>query len=82
VETAIFQGMDPYADAVEKLAQSEIANLPTQSQVAGLLEDDSPAILRDVLVQQIVVGTVLMERSIGALRRLAQAHYFLNQQNK
>jgi DNA-binding transcriptional MerR regulator len=79
VEAAIFQGLDPYAAAVEKLAQAEIANLPNQTQIAGLLKDDSPAVLRDVLVQQIVVGTVLMERSIGALRRLAQAHYFLNQ---
>jgi len=57
--------LDPYADAVEALAANEI----------GMLPDSIP---RDVLVEQVVLGTVLMENALGALRRLAQEHAFLD----
>ncbi len=60
--TSVFALLDPYADAVEPLAQAEIANTPT----------DLP---RDLLTERVVAGTVLMERALAALRRLAQEHY-------
>jgi hypothetical protein len=31
---------------------------------------------RDAVVEHLVVGTVLMERALGVLRRLAQEHAF------
>jgi len=62
VEQAL-DGLDPYADAIEALAASEIAALPVGAP-------------RDVVVERVVVGTVLMEQLLGVLRRLAQEHYF------
>ena len=56
-------GLDPYANAVDALAAAEIASLPIGAP-------------RDVLVESVVVGTVLMEQMLGVLRRLAQEHYF------
>ena len=56
-------GLDTYADAVDALAAWEIATVPV----------DAP---RDVVVERVVVGTVLMEQMLGVLRRLAQEHYF------
>jgi DNA-binding transcriptional MerR regulator len=55
--------LDPYADAVEQIAATEIAGLPA-------------VVPRDVLVERVVVGTVLMERALGVLRRLAQEHHY------
>jgi DNA-binding transcriptional MerR regulator len=55
--------LEPYADAVEGLAAMEIAGLPVQEG-------------RDAVVERVVVGTVLLERAMGALRRLAQEHAF------
>lgn len=54
--------LTPYADAVDALAAGEIAGAP----------DDMP---RDELVERVVTGTVLMERAVTALRRIAQEHY-------
>ncbi len=59
----VLDGLDPYADAIDQLAASEIASLPIGAP-------------RDVVVQSVVVGTVLMEQMLGVLRRLAQEHYF------
>ncbi|GAB3039144.1 MULTISPECIES: MerR family transcriptional regulator [Mycolicibacterium] len=59
---AVYSLLDPYADAVEPLAAAEIANTPA----------DLP---RDLLVERVVAGTILLERAIAALRRLAQEHH-------
>jgi DNA-binding transcriptional MerR regulator len=56
-------GLDTYADAIDALAAGEIATLPVGAP-------------RDVVVERVVVGTVLMEQMLGVLRRLAQEHYF------
>ncbi|MFN8631058.1 MAG: MerR family transcriptional regulator [Chloroflexota bacterium] len=53
----------PYADALEPLAAAEITGLPDGSD-------------RDAVVARVVAGTVLVERAIGALRRLAQEDQF------
>lgn len=63
-DAALLAGLDPYADAVEHLASSEVSDLP----------DD---VSRDNLVEQVVLGTVLSERVLGSLRRLAQESAFL-----
>ena len=55
--------LEPYADAVEGLAAMEIGTLPVDEG-------------RDAVVERVVVGTVLLERALGALRRLAQEHAF------
>ncbi|MEU4425828.1 MerR family transcriptional regulator [Actinoplanes sp. NPDC024001] len=55
--------LDPYADALEPLARSEVAGLP-------------PAVHRGELAERIVLGTVLMDQAISALRRLAQENAF------
>ncbi|AQT80865.1 hypothetical protein B1R94_18745 [Mycolicibacterium litorale] len=54
--------LDPYADAVEPLAADEIAHTPVD-------------LSRDLLTERVVAGTVLMERAMAALRRLAQEHH-------
>ena len=46
------------------IARDEVASLPA----------DAP---RDVIVERMVVGTVLVDRLLGAVRRLAQEHWFL-----
>ncbi|TDO17747.1 MerR-like DNA binding protein [Mycobacterium sp. BK086] len=61
-DASVFALLDPYADAVEPLARAEIINTST----------DLP---RDLLTERVVAGTVLMERALAALRRLAQEHY-------
>jgi DNA-binding transcriptional MerR regulator len=55
--------LDPYADALEPLAVAEVAGLPPREQ-------------RAELVERIVLGTVLMDQAISALRRLAQESTF------
>lgn len=55
--------LDPYADAVEALAAAEVANAHEDMD-------------RDLLVERVVAGTILMERALTALRRLTQEHYF------
>lgn len=60
--------LDPYADAIEPLARTEIANAP-----AGLT--------RDELVERVVAGTILLERAMAALRRMAQEHYAVGEPN-
>ncbi len=52
----------PYADAADELAAGELAKMPV----------DAP---RAVLVEQAVVGTVVFEAALGALRMLAQEHH-------
>ena len=52
----------PYAEVAERLARDEVAHLP----VDGSAED---------LVEQVVVGTVIFETALTALRRLAQEHH-------
>ena len=64
-DAALVAGLAPYADAIDQLAAAEVAELP----------HDVP---RDVLVEQVVLGTVLAERLIGSLRRLAQESAFLS----
>jgi DNA-binding transcriptional MerR regulator len=55
--------IEPYAAAVEALASQEVGTLPF----------DAP---RDEVVERMIIGTVLVERVITSLRRLAQEHYF------
>lgn len=62
-EEAVAALLDPYAAAVEPLAAAEIGGLP-------------PAAPREVVVERVVLGTLLMEQALGALRRLAQEHEF------
>jgi DNA-binding transcriptional MerR regulator len=57
----------PYAEAADRLAREEIARLP---------EDGSA----DELVEQAVVGTVVFETALVALRRLAQEHHSARRQ--
>jgi len=61
----LLAGLDPYALAVEQLAMNEVAQLP-------------PGLPREVLVEQIVLGTVLPERILGSLRRLVQQSAYLS----
>lgn len=51
--------MDSYADAVEQIAATDVASVPPQPQAA---------------VRQVVLGTVLLDPVLAALRRLAQQH--------
>lgn len=62
-EAAIARLLDPYADALEPLAEAEIAGLP-------------PSTRREELAERIILGTVLMDQAISALRRLAQESAF------
>lgn len=55
--------LDPYAAAIDGIAQAEVATLPADAS-------------RDVIVERMIVGTVLVERLLGVLRRLAQEHWF------
>lgn len=61
---SVLQGLDRYADAVEALAATEISEVP----------DDAPA---ESVVEFIVLGTVIAERTIASLRRLAQESMYL-----
>ncbi|MEV4490313.1 MerR family transcriptional regulator [Micromonospora coxensis] len=60
---AVTQLLTPYAEAVQPLAAAEVAGVPTD-------------LARDEVVERVVAGTVLMERALGALRRLAQEHHW------
>jgi DNA-binding transcriptional MerR regulator len=64
VAVGLVEGLDPYAAAMDGIARTEVASLPL----------DAP---RDVIVERMIVGTVLAERLMGAVRRLAQEHWFL-----
>lgn len=64
VARALAAELDPYAAAMDGIARDEVASLPA----------DAP---RDVIVERMVVGTVLVDRLLGAVRRLAQEHWFL-----
>ncbi|SCL36212.1 MerR HTH family regulatory protein [Micromonospora nigra] len=55
--------LNPYADAVDTIAATEVA----------AIDDKLP---RDEIVERVVLGTILMERASGALRRLAQEHHW------
>lgn len=61
--TGIVGGLAPYAEAIEPIAAAEVAGLPAGSP-------------RDLVVERLVAGTVLMERALGILRRLAQESAF------
>lgn len=52
----------PYAEAVEPLAEREIAGMPTDGS-------------REGVVEYAVVGTVVFGQALTALRRLAQEHH-------
>lgn len=60
---AVAHLLTPYAEAVQPLAAAEVAGVPTD-------------LARDEVVERVVAGTVLMERALGALRRLAQEHHW------
>jgi DNA-binding transcriptional MerR regulator len=64
-DAAIAELLDPYAEAIEPLVQQEIDSLPSASRPEELAE-------------RIIVGTVLMEQAIGALRRLTQESAFVS----
>ncbi|WP_022925187.1 hypothetical protein [Serinicoccus marinus] len=51
--------MDAYADAVEGVVRVDVASVPDEPQAA---------------VRQVVVGTVLVDAVLSALRLLAQQH--------
>lgn len=51
--------MDAYADAVEQIAVTDVDSVPAEPQAA---------------VRQVVLGTVLVDPVLTALRRLAQQH--------
>jgi DNA-binding transcriptional MerR regulator len=51
----------PYAEVADELAASELATVPSAGP-------------RAETVEQVVVGTVVFEAALAALRRLAQAH--------
>ena len=55
--------LNQYADAMDNLARAEVGTLPA----------DAP---RDIIVERMIVGTVLVERLLGSLRRMAQEHWF------
>jgi DNA-binding transcriptional MerR regulator len=52
----------PYAQLADRLAERELDSIPT----------DAP---RDQTVEAVIVGTVVFETALVALRRLAQAHH-------
>ena len=60
--SAVAALLDPYADAVERLAEAEIAHIP----------DD---LSTELLIEQVVAGTVLLEHAMAALRRMAQENF-------
>jgi DNA-binding transcriptional MerR regulator len=64
VTIAIAERIDPYAVALDTIARDEVRSLPA----------DAP---RDVIVERMILGTVLVDRLMGAVRRLAQEHWFL-----
>ncbi len=53
---------DPYAKLVFGLAEHELATVP----------DEGP---REQVVESVVIGTVVFEAALVALRRLAQSHH-------
>ena len=59
VGTEVFR---PYAKAADELAAFELASVPTGAP-------------RAETVERVVVGTVVFEAALAALRRLAQAHH-------
>jgi DNA-binding transcriptional MerR regulator len=59
VDVEVFR---PYAQAADRLAREELARLPLDGSA-------------DELVEQAVVGTVVFESALVALRRLAQEHH-------
>ena len=61
-----WQALIPYAKAVEGIAQAEIA------YSIQAMESD-----RDRAVETVVVGTILFERVLAALRRAAHEHFTL-----
>ena len=79
VEHEIFDALDHYAGPIETWAHEEIASLTSDDSGRMVDGPGTPATERDrdELIANIVLGTVLMERSIGALRRLAQEHFFM-----
>jgi DNA-binding transcriptional MerR regulator len=64
VALAMAEQLDPYAAALDAIARDEVRSLPA----------DVP---RDVIVERMIVGTMLVDRLMGAVRRLAQEHWFL-----
>jgi DNA-binding transcriptional MerR regulator len=52
----------PYAEVADELAAAELATVPTAAPRADTVE-------------RVVVGTVVFEAALAALRRLAQAHH-------
>jgi hypothetical protein len=62
-EQAMLALLDPYARAAEEIARGEVAGLDPNLDRQGRLE-------------RIIIGTVLMDRALSALRRLAQEHFF------
>jgi hypothetical protein len=52
----------PYAEVADELAASELATVPSAGP-------------RAETVERVVVGTVVFEAALAALRRLAQAHH-------
>jgi DNA-binding transcriptional MerR regulator len=62
-DVALAALLDPYADALEPIAAAEISGLPASRS--------------EELAERIVLGTVLMDQAIGALRRLAQENAFV-----
>ncbi|MFN0093821.1 MAG: MerR family transcriptional regulator [Dehalococcoidia bacterium] len=61
-----WQALIPYAKAVEGVAETEIAFTLGES---GTASD------RDRAVEAVVVGTVVFEQALGALRRAAHEHF-------
>ncbi|MFN3601127.1 MAG: MerR family transcriptional regulator [Dietzia sp.] len=57
--------MDAYADAVERIAHIDVASVPPEPSAA---------------VRQVVLGTVLVEPVLTALRLLAQQHTAISQE--
>jgi DNA-binding transcriptional MerR regulator len=53
---------DPYADTAERLAAWEVETIPAELSAAEALE-------------QMIVGTVIFERVLGTLRRMAHEHH-------
>lgn len=62
-DQAVAALLDPYAEAVQPLAEAEVHGL-------------RPVTSREAIVERVVLGTLLMEQALGALRRLAQEHAF------
>lgn len=56
--------LDAYADAVERIARIDVASVPSERALAA---------------RQVVLGTVLLDPVLAALRRLAQQHLSIRQ---